>query len=177
MKKIFILTCINENAEIVAIKPFKSYEDAKSDMVGQYEAEKRDAEASGFEIDDYFSGVEANTAAIKYGESEYKWQIHEVDDPVAEEYEQDRLHSEYIEDVYFDFKNKCDDMDNRILDTPVNGFTMFYLDAGNETIEVWHEPTRRWRNLFAIGIDDAYQIAKQIDDGCFSYEETEDEDE
>ena len=165
MRKIYILTCVNENSDVVSVKTFKSEKEAKAEMRGQYEAEKRDAENSGFEIDDYFSGVEGKTAGILYGESQYKWQVHEAFDPVAEDECMDAMKRDFIEQVYFMADAGLEDNENQTLDEPVGDYTMFYLDEGNEDLKVWNEKERNWTSIFALGVDDAYEIAKRIEQG------------
>lgn len=176
MKKIYILTCVNENSEVVSVQTYKSESEAEADMRAQYEAEVRDAEESGFEIDDYFSGIEGKTAGILYGETQYKWQVHEAYDPLAEDAEADRIKDDYIEQVYFTVRASFEDDGNQILDKPVDGYTSFYFDGGNETIQVWHEQRRNYTSIFNIPTDTAYEIAKMIDDGFYE-PENGDEDE
>jgi hypothetical protein len=176
MKKIYILTCVNENSDVVSVQTYKSESEAKADMKAQYEAEVRDAEESGFEIDDYFSGVEGNTAGILYGDTQYKWQVHVAFDPVAEDAEADKVKDNYIEQVYFYVRSSFEDDTNQRLMRPVDGYTSFYFDGGSDTIEVWHEGRRNYTSIFNLPTETAYEIAKMIDDGFYEPED-DDEDE
>jgi hypothetical protein len=162
MKKIYILTCVNENCDIVSVNPYKSEDEARAAMKAQYEAEARDAEASGFELDDYFSGVERNTAGISYGESQYKWQVTEVYDPVAEDAAADALKGEFLEQAYFEAKSDIDDDKLQILSEPVGDYTSFYLNEAEETIYVWNVKKRNYTSIFSLPIDTAFEIAKQL---------------
>lgn len=171
MKKIYILTCVNENSDVVSVKTYKSESEAKADMEAQYYAELRNAENSGFEIDDYFSGVEGKTAGILYGETQYKWQVHEAFDPVAEDAEADKMKDGYIEQVYFYVRASFEDDTNQRLMRPVDGYTSFYFDGGSETIQVWHAERRNYTSIFNIPTDTAYEIAKMIDDGFYEPED------
>lgn len=173
MRKIYILTCVNENSEVVSVQTYKSEREAKADMEAQYEAEKKEAESAGFEIDDYFSGVEGKTAGILYGETQYRWQVHEAFDPVAEDECMDAMKRDFIEQVYFTAKASFEDDENQILDEPVEDYTMFYLDDGNEDLKVWNEKERNWTSIFSLGVDDAYEIAKRIELGEYTQEESE----
>lgn len=172
MKKIYILTCVNECGDLVAIKPFKSEDEARADMRDQYNAELRDAEESGFE--DIEGACGGNRACITYGTDdpcEYKWVVSEVNDPVAEDAEADKMKDDYIEQVYFSVRETFEDDTNQRLMRPVNGYTSFYFDGGNETIQVWHEQRRNYTSIFNIPTETAYEIAKMIDDGFYEPEE------
>ena len=175
MKKIYILTCVNENGDLVAIKSFKSEDEARADMRGQYNAELRDAEESGFEDIDGECG--GNRASIAYGTDdpcEYKWVVSEVSDPVAEDAEADRMKDDYIEQVYFSVRASFEDDTNQRLIRPVNGYTSFYFDGGNETIQVWNAEKRNYTSIFNIPTETAYEIAKMIDDGFYEPEDDDD---
>lgn len=170
MKKIYILTCVNENSDVVSVQTYKSESEAKADMKAQYEAELRDAEESGFEVDDYFSGIEGNTAGILYGETQYKWQVHEAFDPVAEDAESDKMKDDYIEQVYFSVRASFEDDTNHRLMRAVDGYDSFYFDGGSETIQVWNTEKRNYTSIFNIPTETAYEIAKMIDDGFYEVE-------
>ena len=172
MKKIYILTCVNENSDVVSVEPFSKKEEAKAEMEKQFEAEKTDAEESGFEIDDYFSGVEDDTAGILYGESQYKWKITEVNYEEPDECDR-RMKEEFIERAYFEFKSTEDEDDIVYnLDEPVGDYNGFYLDESSETIYVWDAKKRNYTSIFSLDVDAAYEIAKRIWNG--EYEKDED---
>ena len=172
MKKIFILTCVNEEGEVVSVSGHKSHNEAHSEMESAVKNEIKDAESGGFNFD--FS-LGKNNAKVSYGdENEYKWTITEIDDPVAEDYEIDKSKSQYVENVYFDVKHKFADDDFRILDEPVGDYTGFYFSESEETIWVWNEKKKNYTSIFNLPTETAYEIAKAIDDGEFRYEEEED---
>lgn len=162
MKMIYILTCVNENCDIVSAKPYKSEDEARAAMKAEYEAEARDAEESGFELDDYFSGVERDTAGILYGETQYKWKVTEINDPVAEDAVADAHKSQFIETAYFEVKSNIDNDNIQILSEPVGDYASFYLDTANETIYVWNEKKRNYTSIFSLPVDTAFEIAKQL---------------
>ena len=168
MKKIYILTCVNENCDIVSVNPYKSEDEARAAMKAEYEAEARDAEANGYELDDYFSGVERNTAGISYGdECEYKWQIHEIEVPQSEDDADRSLKEQFVEQVYFELKSDVENGLNCTLTEPENGYATFYLDEGNETIMVNNPKNGRTDSIFNIDLDTAYEVAKQIHNGDY----------
>lgn len=172
MKKIFILTCVNEEGEVVSVSGHKSHNEAHSEMESAVKNEIKDAESGGFNFD--FS-LGKNNAKVSYGdENEYKWTITEIDDPVAEDYEIDKSKSQYVENVYFDVKHKFADDDFRVLDEPVGDYTGFYFSESEETIWVWNEKKKNYTSIFNLPTETAYEIAKAIDDGEFRYEEEED---
>ena len=171
MKKIYILTCVNENSDVVSVQTYKSESEAKADMKAQYEAELRDAEESGFE--DIEGSCGGNRASIAYGTDgicEYKWQVHEAFDPVAEDAESDKMKDDYIEQVYFSVRASFEDDTNHRLMRHVNGYDSFYFDGGSETIQVWNTEKRNYTSIFNIPTETAYEIAKMIDDGFYEVE-------
>ena len=157
--KIYVLTCVNENSDVVSVELFPTKDKARAAMLEQFESEKTDAEESGFEIDDYFSGTEDTTAGILYGETQYKWKITES------EYVEDadrKLKEEFIERTYFEIKASEEDKEVYDLVEPVGDYDGFYLDCGNETIYVWNSVKRNYKSIFNIDVNDAYEIAKQL---------------
>lgn len=174
MKKIHILTCVNEEGDVVAVSGYKSHAEAHSEMEAALFNEVKSAEAGGysFEEGDGEYDIEKDSAWVSYGdENEYKWTISEIDDPVAEDYEIDKSKSQYVERVYFDVKNTFSDDNNRILEEPVDDYTGFYFAESEETIWVWNEKKRNYTSIFNIPTETAYEIAKAIDDGDFHEEE------
>lgn len=172
MKKIYILTCINENKQLVAIKAFKSEKEAREEMKGQYEAEKLDAEHSGYDnVKGHCSG---RYGSITYGnESEYMWEVSEVFDPVAEDVAMDSMKQQFIESAYFDAKATIENDNTQKLSEAVGAYDSFYFDKGNETIQVWNNEAKNYTSIFNMPTDIAYEIAKQIYAG--DYEEENDD--
>lgn len=170
MKKIYILTCINEKKQLVAIKAFKSEKEAREDMKGQYEAEKKDAEASGY--DNIVGACKGRYANITYGEeNEYSWEVSEVFDPVAEDAAMDSMKQEFIERAYFDAKATIEDDSPQKLSEAVGAYDSFYFDEESETIQVWNNEDKNYTSIFNIPTDIAYEIAKQIYAGDYEQEQ------
>lgn len=170
MKKIYILTCINEKKQLVAIKAFKSEKEAREEMKGQYEAEKKDAEAS--EYNNIVGACKGRYANISYGdENEYSWEVSEVFDPVAEDAAMDSMKQEFIERAYFDAKATIEDDSPQKLSEAVGAYDSFYFDEGNETIQVWDNEDKNYTSIFNIPTDTAYEIAKQIYAGDYEQEQ------
>lgn len=171
MKTIYVLTCVNENSDVVSVQLFDTKADAKAQMQTEFDNEKRDAEASGFDIDDYFSGVEDTTAGILYGDSQYKWKITSSAYESKDDAER-RMKEEFIEQMYFDLKSTADgDKEVCNLNENVGDYDGFYLDRGSETIYVWNAVKRNYTSIFDIDTDDAYEIAKRIWNGEYSQDE------
>lgn len=86
-KEIFVLTCVNEDGEVVSVELFDTYRKAHKAMKESYKREKRDAEESGYDVDDdYFNGVEAESAGLMFGSNEYKWKIIKADAPESKKH-------------------------------------------------------------------------------------------
>ena len=91
-KEIFVLTCVNEDGEVVSVELFDTYRKAHKAMKESYKREKRDAEESGYDVDDdYFNGVEAESAGLMFGSNEYKWKITKAELPSKEEEKKPRM--------------------------------------------------------------------------------------
>ena len=172
-KKIYILTCVDGNANLMVVKPYRTKTAAREDMVGQFNHEKESAEKLGYEIDDYFSGVEEDTAGILYCDSQLKWAISEVENPFEETANADALKREFLEQVYFEVKADTDNDSVMRLTEPVGDYDSFYFDEGNETIQVWNAKQRNYRSIFSMDIDEAYEVAVQLHNGDY---ELDDED-
>lgn len=172
-KKIYILTCVDGNGDLMAIKPYRTENEARADMEGQYEEEKKKAEGMGYGIDDYFSGVEEKTAGILYGDFQLKWAVSEVYNPFEETSNTDALKREFLEQVYFEVKADTDNDSVMRLTEPVGDYDSFYFDEGNETIQVWDSKKRNYRSIFSMDIDEAYEVAVQLHNGDY---ELDDED-
>jgi hypothetical protein len=170
MKKIYILTCINEKKQLVAIKAFKSEKEAREEMKGEYEAEKFDAEQSGYDnINGHCGG---RYASITYGdESEYMWEVSEVFDPVAEDAAMDSMKQEFIERAYFDAKATIEDDSPQKLSKAVGTYDSFYFDEETETIQVWDNEAKNYTSIFNMPTDAAYEVAKQIYAGDYEQEQ------
>ena len=168
MKKIYILTCVDINADLVCIKSFKDEESARKEMEGQFHAEEKKAKEDGCEIDDYFSGIEHNTAGIKYGDDvEFKWVVSEVWDPVAEDKEQDELKWKRVREAISTAE------ENRLygniysLTESVNDYDSFYLD--DVGVFVWNNKKNNYRNIMSTDVDSAEKIARQIINGDYEF--------
>lgn len=169
MKKIYILTCVNENGDIVSVNGYKSKDEARKIMKAQYEAEKRYAEESGLDTDGKFFG---DKAEICYGimEAVYKWTVTEIYDPVAEDVESDKRKMETVERVCSWMKaNFEDDYNTRKLDAPVNDYTAFYYSIEDETIFVWNDNLKNYTSIFNLPAEVAYEVANQIELGAYDY--------
>ena len=72
--KIYVLTCVNENEEIVTLRSFKDLKSAQITMREGYEYERKEAE----ENDDLaYSDLGELTAKISYNNDlRYTWEIH-----------------------------------------------------------------------------------------------------
>lgn len=74
--KIYILTCVNEDGDVVSVQPFVSRELAFYTMDAQYRAERRE-----FEEDETLNPehdfIEGNIASAGNDRYYYVWQIHE----------------------------------------------------------------------------------------------------
>ena len=161
-KKIYILTCVDGNGDLMAIKSYRTETQARADMEGQYEDEKKKAESLGYTIDDYFSGVEGKTAGILYGDFQLKWAVSEVYNPYEGTESTDSLKSEFLEQVYFEVKADTDDDSVMRLNQPVGDYDAFYFDEGNETIQVWNRKKRNYTSIFSMDIDEAYAVAVKL---------------
>lgn len=166
MKKIYILTCANEEGEVISCEAFNTREEARKEMNKQADREYRDAEESGY--GDYIEiEHEDDLVTLEYGSNEYLWQIHEADSPAKDDDADHSVKSQFIEDTYFDLKAE-DEGDVHILTEPVDGYDKFYLDEKDETIYVHNGNNDKWQSIFGIDTDRAYEISKQI--RCGDYE-------
>lgn len=74
--KIYILTCVNEDGDVVSVEPFMSRDMAYATMGAQYRAERRECEE--YEtLDPDYDYLEGNKAAAGNDRYYYVWQIHE----------------------------------------------------------------------------------------------------
>ena len=90
MKKIYLLTCVNEECEVVSVSLHPTIAKAKKQMKAEYKAEVEDLIASGFieegeDPEDYGCDLSDKSAVIGWGcfDSTYKWAIHEEELPNA----------------------------------------------------------------------------------------------
>lgn len=74
--KIYILTCVNEDGDVVGVQPFTNQYLARATMDAQYRAERREFEENGT-LDDDHDYIEGNMAAVGNDRYHYVWQIHE----------------------------------------------------------------------------------------------------
>lgn len=74
--KIYILTCVNEDGDVVGVQPFTNQYLARATMDAQYMAERREFEENGT-LDDDHDYIEGNMAAVGNDRYHYVWQIHE----------------------------------------------------------------------------------------------------
>ena len=70
---LYILTCVNEEGTLVSAQVFDNEFKARTAMREDFEREKVDAEASGYEIDD--EDIEVYSASLFFGSQSYKWDI------------------------------------------------------------------------------------------------------
>ena len=81
MKKVYILTCTNEEGRAVSAKVCLSKEELQRRMREDYESEVEDAKSCGYE--DYINGsIDSCGAWITYGEQSYTWDYFEDEIPV-----------------------------------------------------------------------------------------------
>lgn len=78
MKKVYVLTCTNEESTVVSVDVFSTMAQAKIAMKGSYERELEESERQGYEPDVY-DGIEDITARVSYGDCFYDWLITEAD--------------------------------------------------------------------------------------------------
>ena len=74
--KIYILTCVNEDGDVVSVEPFKTRALANATMCAQYSAERREFEEEET-LDPDHDFIEGNLAAVGNDRYHYVWQIHE----------------------------------------------------------------------------------------------------
>lgn len=74
--KIYILTCVNEDGDVVFVQPFTTHELAHATMDAQYRAERRDFEEDET-LDDDHDFIEENIASAGSDTYYYVWQIFE----------------------------------------------------------------------------------------------------
>lgn len=74
--KIYILTCVNEDGDVVGVYPFVDKTLAFFTMDAQYRAERREFEENGT-LDDDHDYIEGNMASVGNDRYYYVWQIHE----------------------------------------------------------------------------------------------------
>ena len=74
--KIYILTCVNEDGNVVSVQPFTNQELARATMDAQYRAERREFDENGA-LDDDHDYIEGNLAAVGNDRYHYVWQIYE----------------------------------------------------------------------------------------------------
>lgn len=72
--KIYILTCINENAELVYCRPFCSLPEAQEEMEDRYEAERSEFLLSK-SLDDDYGRLEPMYATVGNFNYHYNFQI------------------------------------------------------------------------------------------------------
>lgn len=165
MKRIWILTCVNAiNGDVMCVKPFRTETEARADMLGQFNAEKEKAEKNGYDIDDYFSGIEGNTAGIMYGDFQLKWSVTDIDDPFGDDLDQ-AVKQQFLDQVYFEAAEDIVDGTIYDLTCPTNDCTGFYVDTNAQTIYVWNNKKRNYASIFGMDIDEAYEVAKSIKNG------------
>lgn len=75
--KIYILTCVNEDAEIVSIDLYKTHALAQASMAEQYYDERSDFEGRGFDLDSEHDYLTDNTASTGTETLYYNWNIYE----------------------------------------------------------------------------------------------------
>lgn len=74
--KIYILTCVNEDGDVVLVEPFKKRESANVTMCAQYIEKRREFEENET-LDPDHDYLEGNMAAAGTDRYYYVWQIHE----------------------------------------------------------------------------------------------------
>jgi len=74
--KIYILTCVNEDGDVVDVQPFVNRAVAEAAMDAQYRAERREFEENET-LDDDHDYIEGNMAAAGNDRYHYVWQIYE----------------------------------------------------------------------------------------------------
>ena len=74
--KLYILTCVNEDGDIVGVYPFVDKALAFYTMDAQYRAKRREFEEN-WTLDDDHNYIEGNMAAVGNDRYYYVWQIHE----------------------------------------------------------------------------------------------------
>lgn len=74
--KIYILTCVNEDGDVVWIEPFMSRDMAYATMDAQYRAERVEFKENET-LDPDHDYLEGNMAAAGNDRYHYVWQIHE----------------------------------------------------------------------------------------------------
>lgn len=73
--KIYILTCVNENGDIVSVQPFKARELAFANMATQYYAERKEFERDG--TLDGHDDIDEDSAVVGNDRYYYFWRIFE----------------------------------------------------------------------------------------------------
>lgn len=172
MEKIYILTCVNENSDVVCVKTFKTRDEARDEMKGHYDAELRNAIESGYKnVDDnYFNGVkQLDTASLLYGSTQYKWAVTECYDPVAEEAISNFRKRQYVNQLYLYIDEKLDGGKIQILDEPVNGYNSFYVDNSG-AIMVWNTDKKNYTEITNIPVDIAFELACLIEEEAYKPE-------
>lgn len=74
--KIYILTCVNEDGDVVSVEPFKTRESANATMCAQYSADRREFEEHET-LDPDHDFIEENIASTGNDTYYYVWQIFE----------------------------------------------------------------------------------------------------
>lgn len=86
-KTIYIVTCVNENGSVISANVFTVKGAAEDAIEAKYRWEKDDAIACGWEEDDFeLDTLDEDYAELKYGSSEYYWELteEEIEDGYAE---------------------------------------------------------------------------------------------
>lgn len=74
--KIYILTCVNEDGDVVSVQPFKMREMAFAVMAEQHDAERREFDENEA-LDPDHDYLEDNMASVGNDRYYYVWQIFE----------------------------------------------------------------------------------------------------
>lgn len=74
--KLYILTCVNEDGDVLVVEPFVDKTLAFYTMDAQYRDERREFEENET-LDDDHDYIEGNMAAVGNDRYHYVWQIHE----------------------------------------------------------------------------------------------------
>jgi hypothetical protein len=72
----YALVCVNENSRVVSVELFADKDEARNEMLSQFERERQDAEECGFETDHY---IDDCYATLSYGSSSSAWEIKPTD--------------------------------------------------------------------------------------------------
>ena len=169
MEKIYILTCVNENSDVVSVRAFKTRDEARAEMKANYVSELQNAIESGYKNDDYFNRVEGDTASILYGSTQYKWVVTECYDPVAEEAISNYRKRQYVNQLYLYIDSELQDSHIQILNEPVNGYNSFYVDNSG-AIMVWNTEKRNYTEIRNLPADIAFKIACLIEEEAYKPE-------